>query len=355
MKQNHKQGKSIEWLVQSGLILGLIALIFLMIFNVQKIQGTARVVNYAGIVRGASQRLVKLEISGVDDKELEESLGYILRDLKYGGGNNDLVVLPDENYMEKLDTLIDYWEELKKELEVVRETGAEQSDILAMSEEYFVLADEAVTAAEEFSQKCASQIRMIEGALIVLTAVILLILAKQSVGVMQLARRNRELSKKAYIDLHTGLPNKSRCEELLHETYEITNSTYCIMFDLNGLKRVNDTLGHVAGDTLIMNFANILRRCIPEKEFVGRYGGDEFIAVLSGYSDEEIKRILADVAEKVDRYNQFSRQIQMSYACGYACSREYTDCTLQVLLEKADNNMYDCKNAMKQNEPPNGT
>ena len=52
------------------------------------------------------------------------------------------------------------------------------------------------------------------------------------------------------------------------------------MFDLNNLKEVNDTLGHAAGDSMIANFAHILRKVVPEKDFVGRYGGDEFIAIL---------------------------------------------------------------------------
>ena len=60
------------------------------------------------------------------------------------------------------------------------------------------------------------------------------------------------------------------------------------MFDLNNLKTVNDTMGHSAGDQLIINFAKLLRSVIPEKDFVGRYGGDEFIAVIYHTSEAEI-------------------------------------------------------------------
>jgi diguanylate cyclase (GGDEF)-like protein len=54
-----------------------------------------------------------------------------------------------------------------------------------------------------------------------------------------------------------------------------------IMFDLNNLKRANDTYGHAVGDQLITNFARLLRNAIPAKDFVGRYGGDEFIAIIT--------------------------------------------------------------------------
>ena len=58
-----------------------------------------------------------------------------------------------------------------------------------------------------------------------------------------------------------------------------------IMFDLNNLKRANDTYGHAVGDQLITNFARLLRNAIPAKDFVGRYGGDEFIT--NYYTDDK--------------------------------------------------------------------
>ena len=59
----------------------------------------------------------------------------------------------------------------------------------------------------------------------------------------------------------------------------IVEPTVCIMFDLNNLKTANDTMGHSAGDRLVMDFARLLRSVIPDKDFVGRYGGDEFTSI----------------------------------------------------------------------------
>ena len=103
-----------------------------------------------------------------------------------------------------------------------------------------------------------------------LMILIVALLIKESVEQVVLSKKNRELRKKAYLDLHTGLPNKSRCEELLLANDNLTELTTVAIFDLNGLKEVNDTIGHLAGDTLIMNFANILRTSIPQQHFVGR-------------------------------------------------------------------------------------
>lgn len=217
-----------------------------------------------------------------------------------------------------------------------------------MSENYFYLADETVDAAEEYSQYCASQLDMIEKGLIVTCTLIICIIIRESISAVVLMKKNKELNKLAYIDLHTGLPNRSRVEELLIEYHQFEKPTAMIIFDLNDLKEVNDTLGHIAGDTLIMNFAHIIRTSIPEKYFVGRYGGDEFIALLNDVSEDEVKSIIKKVQDEANRYNEFSKQIYIEFAYGYALSINYQETNLKVLLNQADKNMYECKTRMKQ-------
>lgn len=146
-----------------------------------------------------------------------------------------------------------------------------------MSETYFGMADETVFAAEDYSQQIAEKIRTIELLSVIDMSGLVILIIIQMINAMKIARSNRALEKKAYIDVHTGLPNKSRCEEILNDTKVICETTACMMFDLNNLKVVNDTKGHSAGDQLIFDFAQLLRQVIPEKDFVGRYGGDEFM------------------------------------------------------------------------------
>ena len=87
-----------------------------MMIQISRLQGTARVINYAGLVRGATQREVKLEITGNQNDELIKYLDDILNDLKYQNGQYNLVDLQDKEYHDKLQILSDYWEELKKEI-----------------------------------------------------------------------------------------------------------------------------------------------------------------------------------------------------------------------------------------------
>lgn len=348
VKLKRSKNRMIERFLQGFLIIILVILTIFMMNDVNKIQGNARVINYAGIIRGATQREIKLEISGNKNDSLISYLDNIFDGLMDGGGKYQLTKLNDQKYHKKLVELNKSWISLKEEIQKVREDGYENTNIIEMSENYFYLADETVDAAEEYSQYCASQLDMIEKGLIVTCTLIICIIIRESISAVVLMKKNKELNKLAYIDLHTGLPNRSRVEELLIEYHQFEKPIAMIIFDLNDLKEVNDTLGHIAGDTLIMNFAHIIRTSIPEKYFVGRYGGDEFIALLNDVSEDEVKSIIKKVQDEANRYNEFSKQIYIEFAYGYALSINYQEANLKVLLNQADKNMYECKTRMKQ-------
>lgn len=213
-------------ILKTTLVLFLAVLVVVMMWEIQKIQGTAKVVNYAGLVRGGTQREVKLEVTGTADDELMAYLDDILDGLKYGDGIYGLVSLPDITYQNNLDEQISYWEKLKAEIISVREKGYEATDVIAMSETYFKLADETV-----------------------------LIIIKQTIDDIRIKNKNQVLEKKAYVDLQTGLPNKSKCEEMLNNYEYITEPMGFVMFDLNNLKCANDTYGHAVGAMVCMCFS----------------------------------------------------------------------------------------------------
>ena len=165
---------------------------------------------------------------------------------------------------------------------------------------------------------------------------------------MRLSRHNSELSEKAYIDLATGLPNKNKCEEIMSSHLTITKPTACFMLDLNDLKKVNDTLGHEMGDVMILNFAKLLRKVVPLRYFVGRFGGDEFIVVAEDISGrEEAEQIMREIREMILKFNGMRGEVQISYACGYALSEDYPKASITDLLNQADMNMYEEKIQIK--------
>ena len=335
--------QKIEMVFKSVLIFILSALVIAMMVQINSLQGTARVINYAGLVRGATQREVKLEIAGEPNDELIQYLDDILSGLKYADGHYDLVSLPDTDYQRKLDVQIAYWQDLKREIAAVRTAGYESTDVVAMSETYFGLADETVSAAEDYSEKVAVSLRVLEILSAIDIAGLIALIIAQTVVELRIAKRNKLLEQKAYLDLHTGLPNKSKVEELLHDVAFIKTPTACIMFDLNNLKVVNDTMGHSVGDQLIMNFARLLRDCTAPKDFVGRFGGDEFVAFLYNTSEAEVDAFLAKLRKEVELFNIYGKNVKISYASGWALSSNYENCTLRTLFDRADRYMYENK------------
>lgn len=337
----------VKAIAKSTLIVVLIFLVTAMMFQINQLQGTARVINYAGLVRGATQREVKLEITRNPNDELITYLDDILSGLKYEDGHYNLISLNDKDYQKKLDVQIAYWHKLKEEIEKVREQNYQNTDIVEMSETYFELADETVAAAETYSEKIARNIRWLE----ILSAIdmigLIATIIDQTMTALKISRANKQLERKAYVDLHTGLPNKSKCEELFHAVEFIKTPTACIVFDLNNLKHVNDSLGHSMGDQLILNFARLLRNSVPAKDFVGRYGGDEFMAVIYDANRENIAAILTDLQKETEKFNSYGTHIKISYSHGWALSTDYNECTLRTLFDKADKYMYENKQQSK--------
>ena len=344
----NKKSRNIIGITQSVLIFVLVVLVVIMMIQIDRLQGTARVINYAGLVRGATQREVKLEIAGSENDELIEYLDDILSGLKYQDGHYDLVKLHDKEYQNKLQVQIDYWDEIKKEIEAVRSGGYKNTDIVNMSENYFSMADDTVSAAEKYSEKIAIKIRSIEilSALDMMCLVILVVI--QTLAAMKMAVQNKLLEQKAYTDSRTGLPNRSSCKEILNNKEIIKEPTAYIVFDLNNLKFINDTMGHSAGDKLIVNFAALLRNVLPEKDFVGRYGGDEFMVIVHNTDKSEVHEILKRIYMEKDRLNSNGNELPIDFACGWAISDDYKDSTIQILFDRADSYMYKNKQLCKE-------
>lgn len=330
------------------LILTLSILIFSTIYNIYLLQGTARVVNYTGLVRGATQRVVKLEIVGSPNDRLIEKLDDILAGLQNGGGKYELVQLDDVKYRNDLTELANYWQELKQEIAKSREGHYANTQLLPMSENYFILADQVVSDAEVYSQKIADRLQLLEFCMIVNVAILLIILVIYHLQSRSMQRKYKKLSATAYVDVQTGLANKSSCEKKLQDQQWLDKHVGFLMFDMNNLKQVNDSLGHAAGDSMISNFARMLRLSVPDNQFIGRFGGDEFIVILSDSEVSDMNKIIATLNENIRAFNQGSNSIQISYAVGKAHTSCYVgNVTMKVLFERADYDMYQNKLADK--------
>lgn len=349
MKSN-KEIISINRTIQNILIVLLIVIVVILFCDINKIQGNARVINFVGIVRGNSERIVKLEIGNEYNDKLIEYEDTILYGLTNGGGEYKLISLPDKAYKNKLNELNSLWNKLKKEIYKARKIGYKNTDLIKMSEEYFLLANETASKAELYTDGIARDIKFKEMILFIIIILIITLTIKQTLRSLYLKDENNVLSRVAFIDFNTGIPNKGYCDKKIDKIGHINKDDIygCIMFDLNNLKFVNDNFGHSAGDLLILNFANLLKKSIDKNTFIGRYGGDEFIAIIKNSTREKIENMLLEMEINLKEYNEYQNTFMISYAYGYAISSDYENINMRMLINKADKNMYDKKVEMKQ-------
>lgn len=157
----------------------------------------------------------------------------------------------------------------------------------------------------------------------------------------------RELKRKAYTDV-TGIKNKHACLEEMSmlDCRDDTLNIGFAMFDLNNLKRVNDFYGHEKGDELIQSFAALLKKASNKKYFLGRFGGDEFITIIKGCTEEMMEAYIGQVRELAEHYNH-GKDVQLSFAGGYAVSTREHYYLMEDILKEADKNMYLNKKMMK--------
>ncbi len=122
-----------------------------------------------------------------------------------------------------------------------------------------------------------------------------------------------------------------------------------IYLDLDGLKAVNDLLGHETGDRMIADFAGLLRRVFRESDIIGRLGGDEFCVLAVNHPDAP-EAMVARLREALERFNgQMGKNYRLSTSVGCVTVGEQGEQDLERLLAMADAKMYEDKRSRRQN------
>ena len=158
------------------------------------------------------------------------------------------------------------------------------------------------------------------------------------------------LKHAAYADLLTGLPNRRAMErQLLFELNRaqlVGRPVALFLLDVDDFKAVNDQLGHPAGDTVLRAVAARLRGAVRHGDEVGRWGGDEFVVICPGASDDGIERIATHVADAVAsapvELNGESTRLTVSIGCAVSAIGDAT-----ALIAAADAAMYRTKAVRK--------
>ncbi len=154
----------------------------------------------------------------------------------------------------------------------------------------------------------------------------------------------RYYQKMANTDLMTQLASRTAFEERVRLSPTLAGPCACIVMDINGLKQVNDTLGHSAGDQLIRSAAENILSVFEPLGTCYRMGGDEFAVLLENTTAAQVRKALSQLDLSISRSN-LTQSVPLSLAVGHATGQ---DAPIQALFHDADTAMYRNKNQMKR-------
>ena len=122
-------------------------------------------------------------------------------------------------------------------------------------------------------------------------------------------------------------------------------SDYAIALgDLDNFKNVNDTYGHDVGDAILRQVAQILKKHIRESDVVARWGGEEFIFMLTGSTLKNAVKVLNRIRQAIEEHQFVHETIRInqivSFGISYICDSEYN---IEKMIKMADENLYEAK------------
>ena len=161
----------------------------------------------------------------------------------------------------------------------------------------------------------------------------------------------RQLQELSVTDELTGLANRRGFLILAEQQRKLVrrgHSMVLLYMDLNDFKSINDTLGHNVGDEALIETAEILRTCVRESDILARMGGDEFAALLVDSEVSFAEMAPTRLQAAFDKRNETaSTAYRLSISCGSAPYLGDEPVSLEELIAKADELMYENKQAMK--------
>jgi two-component system cell cycle response regulator len=174
---------------------------------------------------------------------------------------------------------------------------------------------------------------------------------KRIIGLQnQLLESQKKLLEIATHDTLTNLLNRYEILNVLtdefHRSLRENRPVSTVMLDIDFFKKVNDSYGHDVGDEVLVEVASRLRGALRRYDKVGRYGGDEFLAILPGCDLNNAKRIAERLRRAVckDRIPTEAGQLYVTVSVGCASSETQSHKSIEYLIKFSDKAMYHAKN-----------
>lgn len=365
----------------------------LLIFNTM--ESDSCFVNHSGKLRATSYKMSQLSNVLMNNKEqvvkdeLEESIRYfdlLLNSLYQGDPQLGMAKLVHKPTIKRLDHIKNLWDTRYKLAYNSILNNGDIDSLEIVNEEvsiYVNLINEMVTLYSENARLKVTRSKSINGAVSIITILVAFIsfhfinngirkpidsliinLKELSYADAELAKKIEAISKdeigvmegyfneliydsltKVY-NRRSGLSKLSRM--IQYDDRRQTTISLCFI-DINGLKQVNDELGHRCGDELIVSSIDVIKKSIRDYDFIIRLGGDEFLIVFNGINEEVVENVWSRVVEAYEKINQEENRpyiISVSHGIVEHNTKERSE--LDNLIKEADEKMYLEKRKIKE-------
>lgn len=147
----------------------------------------------------------------------------------------------------------------------------------------------------------------------------------------------------AYSDQLSGIPNRFSCDTVIEKYYDkkLPEDLACIMIDLTNLQEVNQLYNHTTGNKLLKDFSGILSSASLSLCFLGRNGGNKFLAIFEHADQNKIGTFLARVADRVNQHNRAADAVSIEYQTGIAMNSEEHLEQIIPLIALANSRIYE--------------
>lgn len=160
-------------------------------------------------------------------------------------------------------------------------------------------------------------------------------------------RHQQRIETQATLDSLTGLPNRRgfnlMADKTLKDAAREARPLSAMLLDLDHFKHLNDTRGHLAGDEVLVGFADDLRSCLRQSDIVCRWGGEEFIILLKGSDSQSARRVAEKIRLLAEQHTYVFANEPLQVTVSIGLAELQPDDTLHSLIARADSALYRAK------------
>jgi diguanylate cyclase (GGDEF)-like protein len=307
------------------------------IYLTHTIKTDAEIINKLGIIRGAVQRLVKLEAVGIRDNEIINDIDARVDEFR----NKKIRVYDKENEIEvSLNNLYPAWLELKESIYIFRDNPSveNQKSLLAVSEEIWNLSNVVVASSQASSERKTGNYKFsyIFFFINFILGLIIIYLLKKYV--------QDKLEFLVNYDALTNIFNRRYFNKYLDlelaKAERYNRDFSIIIFDIDKFKRVNDNYGHDVGDSVLKELAQLVEKNIRKSDTLFRIGGEEFTIIASEAKVDEALILSEKIRKIIEKHDfKYVKEIRVSLGITQFYPGDNTD----LIIKRADTALYKAK------------